>query len=105
MEPDPPGSPEQIDSRSAFARELTHLRLAAGLTVRQLAARLDVPVATLGDYFSGRHLPGPARFPLIRRLLAECGVAEEVHVQRWIVALVHLKTDTSRRGDTDRPAD
>ena len=83
--------PESIGSRGELACALTMLRLSAGLSVRELAVRLDVPVATIGDYFSGRHLPGPSRFPLLRRVLAECGVVDEVAAQRWLLAVANLK--------------
>ncbi len=86
-----PHGPEAIRSRRDLACALTVLRLNAGLSVRELATRLDVPVATIGDYFSGRHLPGPSRFPLLRRVLAECGVVDEVAAQRWLLAVADLK--------------
>lgn len=88
---DQPRGPEELRTRHDLARALTVLRLHAGLSIRELASRLDVPTATVGDYFSGRHLPGPSRIPLLRRLLTECGVKDEAALRDWIEAVASLK--------------
>ncbi|MGH9071946.1 MAG: helix-turn-helix domain-containing protein, partial [Acidimicrobiales bacterium] len=56
--------PEVVQSREDLGRELSALRVQAGLSVRELARRVGSPAATLGDYFAGRHLPGPAQAKL-----------------------------------------
>ena len=49
--------PDQIVTQQDFGRGLTLLRNRAGLTVRQVARASGLPASTVGDYFSGRHLP------------------------------------------------
>jgi WD40 repeat protein/transcriptional regulator with XRE-family HTH domain len=87
---------DATDSRQEFAEALTALRLRSGLTVRELARRLDTPTATIGDYFSGRHLPGPAQLPLFQALLHECGVAEG-DVEDWVAALTRVRQNSDGR--------
>ena len=99
-----PGRPEAIGTKPDLARELTYLRPTAGLSVRELAHRLDVPPATVGDYCSGRHLPSPSRLPLFRPLLAECGLVDDAAVMPWIVALVRLKSVSDARRTRRRRA-
>jgi WD40 repeat protein/transcriptional regulator with XRE-family HTH domain len=82
--------PERIESRADLAHALTALRARSGLTVRELARRLDTPSATVGDYFSGRHLPGPAQLELFSELLGECGVSAG-EVDAWIDALTRVR--------------
>src|ERR1700677_1057367 len=50
-------APEQIATAAEFTRELQALRARSGLTIRAIARAAKTPVATTGDYFSGRHLP------------------------------------------------
>jgi transcriptional regulator with XRE-family HTH domain len=52
-EPDP----DRIATQQDFGRELSALKTRAGLTVRKVARVTGLPVSTVGDYFSGRHLP------------------------------------------------
>ncbi|MHA6757686.1 helix-turn-helix domain-containing protein [Streptacidiphilus sp. PAMC 29251] len=53
-----------------LGRELTLARLAAGLTVRQLAGKADVPRGTVQGYLSGDNLPPPGYLEPFRRILA-----------------------------------
>ena len=89
-------APDAIENRREFAQALTALRLQSGLTVRELARRLGTPTATVGDYFSGRHLPGPAQVSLFKALLGECGV-EEPSVGEWVDALSRVRRTTDGR--------
>lgn len=91
------GRIDTVGTRQELARELTYLRIRAGLSVRDIAGRLDMPTATVGDYFSGRHLPGPARVGSFRRLLAECGVADDEVAHQWLRAVARVKAATDRR--------
>jgi transcriptional regulator with XRE-family HTH domain len=76
------GLPDLSD-RKAFARELTVVREGAGLTVRQLARKIDVPAATLGGYFAGSHLP-PIRLPsVLAEILKVCGVSDPRMLEHW----------------------
>ncbi len=81
--PDPHGD----QTRTEFARALTALRTGEDLTVRELARRVDAPVATLGDHFAGRHPPKPSQIDLFRAIVAECGVNDLNEIERWLRAL------------------
>ena len=99
----PPEVPRAIETRADLARAITALRSRAGLTVRELAHRLDTPAATVGDYFSGRHLPGPAQHELFVAMLRECGV-EEPDLGAWIDALTRVRlTSDARVGRVPAP--
>lgn len=89
--------PEDISTRAELSRALTELRTRAGRTVRDLARALDVPVATIGGYCSGRHLPGPAQEPVYLRLLGECGVGEPAELEAWLEALWRCRRTSDRR--------
>jgi transcriptional regulator with XRE-family HTH domain len=88
--------PKAIETRREFAQALTSLRARSGLTVRELARRLDAPVATVGDYFSGRHLPGPAQVSMFKALLLEVGV-EERDIGAWVDALTRVRQASDGR--------
>jgi len=92
--------PERIHTRGDLARELTILRSESGLTVRDLANQVGAPVATLGDYFAGRHLPGSRRTPLYRAVLNVCGVTDPAIVERWIAALTRIRPLSGGRART-----
>ncbi|MHB1553401.1 MAG: nSTAND1 domain-containing NTPase [Acidimicrobiales bacterium] len=89
--------PEWIHDRDDLARELTALRRAAGLTVRDLARTVDAPVATLGDYFAGRHVPGARQVPLFRAMLDACGVQDPALMAQWVAALTRVRYATDGR--------
>ncbi|KAB7744235.1 AAA family ATPase [Nostocoides sp. F2B08] len=81
-----PFDPAEIDSPAAFADLLTEARLRAGMSIRDVSRRTEVPVSTLGGYFGGRHLPPPNRPEALRELLAAIRVPEKDH-DRWLAAL------------------
>jgi len=83
--------PENVQTREDLGRALTVLRSEAGLTVRELARRVDAPAATLGDYFAGRHLPGARQLPLYHAILHACGVRDAPAVERWVAALTRVR--------------
>lgn len=89
-------APSGIETREEFARALSALRTSAGLSVRALARRLDTPVATVGDYCSGRHLPGPSQQELFCRMLRACGVAED-ELDDWLAAVQRLRQASDSR--------
>jgi len=71
-------------------RALTMLRTRAGLTVREVAKAVGIPFQTVGDYFSGRHLPSPG-LNVLERLLVACGVDDPVTVAAWVEALRRVR--------------
>jgi WD40 repeat protein len=92
-----------IQTRGDLARELTALRTRAGLTVRTLSRRLEMPSATVGDYFSGRHLPGLSQLTPFCALLRECGVPDG-ELPGWVDALTRVRLASDRRvGRVDAP--
>ncbi len=92
-----PGRPSAVQTRTDLARELTELRQQSGLTVRELARRAGAPTATVGDYLSGRHLPGQSQVPLFRRVLELCGVSSPEDLAEWEAALLRARTATDGR--------
>ena len=89
--------PAAIATRPEFARALTALREAAGLTVRDVARAAGMPDSTVGGYFSGRHLP-PIKPPeLLRQLLGACGVTAEPALGEWTAALQRVRRAPGRR--------
>jgi WD40 repeat protein/transcriptional regulator with XRE-family HTH domain len=91
-----PRGPGEIETRAELARELTALRTRAGLTIRALATRLDIPPATVGGYFSGRHLPGPAQLDAYCALLRDCAVPE-TQLGEWVEALTRVRLASDAR--------
>ena len=86
-----------LSNRDEFATELSRLREASGLSVRDLASAVQTPLATIGGYLSGRHLPTTAQTPLLRRILAVMGVTDEADVQRWLDAAITLRRSPAAR--------
>lgn len=80
-----------------FALALTHIRMFAGLSIRDLAKLTGIPSATLGGYFSGRHLPSRTTDSLLP-ILRACNVAE-VEWPAWLDAWARV-----RRAPGPRPA-
>jgi WD40 repeat protein len=89
--------PGRVHARPDFARELTLLRERAGLTVRDVAKATAMPVATVGGYFSGRHLPQVTPADVLVRLLASCGVRDQGAVEEWLEALSRVRRAPGRR--------
>ncbi|MEV0381753.1 helix-turn-helix domain-containing protein [Nonomuraea sp. NPDC050643] len=87
-EPDEPDEPlpRRIRTRRDFADELTLLRERAGLTVRQVAAKVGVQGAhsTIGDWFAGRGLPSTASRELLVKVLHACGEDDPARIEEWL---------------------
>ena len=96
--------PDRIATQQDFGRELTALRKRAGLTVRQVARASGLPVSTIGDYFSGRHLPADGRPEQLLGILRACGETDPARLERWTSALPRAKRPPGRRpGAADAP--
>ncbi|MFJ9539183.1 helix-turn-helix domain-containing protein [Streptomyces sp. NPDC101225] len=88
--------PAGIASVTDFAHALTVLRQRAGLTVRDVARAVRLAPSTVGDYFSGRHLP-PVRAPeLLTGILLICGVEDSGRLEAWHEALVRVRMTPGR---------
>lgn len=73
---------EPVDTMAEFARDLTEARRAAGRSIRQVHRLTDIPTATLGGYFAGRHLPPANRPEVLRQVLTACDVPAGEH-EAW----------------------
>lgn len=78
--------PRRIRTRRDFADELTLLRERAGLTVRQVAAKVGVRGAhsTIGDWFAGRGLPSTSSRELLLQVLHACGEDDQDRIGEWL---------------------
>jgi WD40 repeat protein/transcriptional regulator with XRE-family HTH domain len=82
-------------TRGDFGQLLSRLRRSAGRSIREVSAATRIPVATLGDYFNGKHLP-PARDRTLERILEACGVTGGEAVQAWLAALERVRVPPGR---------
>ncbi|HEY4453029.1 MAG TPA: helix-turn-helix domain-containing protein [Pseudonocardiaceae bacterium] len=93
-----PLPPDRITTPTEFGAELTRLKEAAGLTVRQAAQACGLAPATVGGYFTGTHLPTPRlldmEFPRLMRML---GVADEAELGAWRETVLRLRRNGRRR--------
>jgi WD40 repeat protein/transcriptional regulator with XRE-family HTH domain len=92
--------PSTVASREDFAVALTTLRNLLGLTVREVSRRTGIPSATLGGYFSGRHLPPVSQPHAFAALLETLGVGGS-DADSWRAALIRLRTSASSRAGGD----
>ncbi|MFG2042160.1 helix-turn-helix domain-containing protein [Dactylosporangium sp. NPDC048998] len=99
------GRPGPITSRADFARELSSLRDAAGLTVRKLAARVAVVGghSTIGDWFAGRAMPSTSSRPMFVDVLRACGVTDDEEIERWLTAWRSVRRPSGRRAAGPEP--
>src|ERR1700733_14103240 len=87
-----------IATAAEFAAELQALRARSGLTIREVARAAKTPVATTGDYFSGRHLPLDR--DQFARILAACGETDPARIEQWQAALARARRLPGRRTGT-----
>lgn len=95
--PDELADPDCVATQQDFGRELTAIRTRAGLTVRQVARAAGLPVSTIGDYFSGRHMPPEGRPEQLLAILRACGENDPDALARWVSALQRAKRPPGRR--------
>jgi WD40 repeat protein len=95
--PDGEPDPDSIVTAVGFSQALQTLRERCGLTIRQIARAAKTPVATTGDYFSGRHLPLDRE--QFARILAACGETDPARVEQWQLALARIRRLPGRRGE------
>ncbi len=95
LDPDP----GRVADRAGFGQELTLLREAAGLTVRDVAAQTTLPVSTVGGYFSGTSLPGPHLQSEFEKILRVCGVSGDASIEQWQLALRRARRRARARSE------
>ncbi|MGN6609334.1 MAG: nSTAND1 domain-containing NTPase [Jatrophihabitans sp.] len=93
-----------ITSRAEFVAALTALRERSGLSIRALAKAVDTPPATIGGHLSGRHLPTATQLPLLRRIVAACGVTDPAEVEAWVEALRRVRASERQTPTAPAPA-
>ena len=93
------GQPDPIDIQDAeqFAQALSSLREASGQSIRQVARLSGVPSATLGGYFSGRHLPPATQLSVLDATLGALGVTDPGEQQTWHEALRRVRRASGKR--------
>ncbi|GGQ26972.1 nSTAND1 domain-containing NTPase [Streptomyces roseolilacinus] len=91
--------PTPPSPREEFAAELTRLREKAGLTVRKVAALVEIPGAhtTVGGWFAGQSLPSIGSLPLFTAVLRVCGVEDPQDVDDWHERLRRVRRARSPR--------
>lgn len=80
-----PTNPTTVSTPQEFAGALRELQREAGVSVRQVAARLGEPHSTIGGYLSGQHLPPSTRSGLLVRILVALDVGGD-DIQGWLEA-------------------
>jgi WD40 repeat protein/energy-coupling factor transporter ATP-binding protein EcfA2 len=81
--------PAEFSTQKEFGAALGLARKRAGLTVRTLARVVNLPLSTVGDHCTGRHLPGPDQ---LRQMLLACGVTNPAQIEAWLAALERVRT-------------
>ncbi|MEU1606393.1 nSTAND1 domain-containing NTPase [Micromonospora matsumotoense] len=97
--------PDAISDRPSFGRELTALRLLAGLTVREVAERAQAggTHSTIGDWFAGRGLPSLASKDLLVQVLTACGVESPEELAPWLAGWRRARAAAVRRSTGPEP--
>ena len=83
-----------IRTSNEFGNALASVRLHAGLSVRDLVREVDIRLATLGGYFSGRHLPRDAN--VLRKILRACGVTDDDQLSSWVECMNRVRMPLGR---------
>ncbi len=89
--------PDDLHTPEQFAAALTALRQTEGMSIRQVARVSGVPSATLGGYFSGRHLPSLTQLGVLDATLNALGVTDPSALGSWHEALRRVRAGASRR--------
>jgi WD40 repeat protein len=84
-----------IETAAQFGRSMQELRERSGLSIREVAKQCNRPAATIGDHFSGAHLPNDRE--LLALILTVCGEDQE-RIERWQLALTRARRRPRRRG-------
>lgn len=87
---------QSIGTAQEFADALSLLRNRAGRSIREVARMTGIPSATLGGYFSGRHLPPATQPQLLDQILGCLGVPDEAEVTAWHEALLRARRNPAR---------
>ena len=95
--------PGRIANQRDFGRELTRLRHRAGKTIRQVAGEAHIPPSTVGDYFTGSHLPQASARSLLQRILAACGESDPEVIGQWMDALARARRAPGKRPASEPP--
>ncbi|GGF91808.1 hypothetical protein GCM10007304_02210 [Rhodococcoides trifolii] len=75
------------------------LREERSLTIRQVVERSGGSLATLGGWYSGRHVPTPQNSKAFFSLLTACGVIDDAEQARWWDAVLRVRRPAAQRPD------
>ncbi|MGU3293477.1 nSTAND1 domain-containing NTPase [Williamsia sp. M5A3_1d] len=92
--------PDDVHTREELGRALSEIRSAAGLSIRETAARAGGLTPTVGGWFSGQHAPTAQNEPTLRKVLAACGVESPEDQAPWIAAAERARRPGGRRTAT-----
>ncbi|EIV93042.1 helix-turn-helix transcriptional regulator [Frankia sp. QA3] len=93
-----------VTTCAEFGRALTVVRERAGLSVRDVARKVNVPASTVGGYFGGSHLPGLKPAHLVENMLRACGVTDPAELHRWVETWSRIRRTRRGSGDDERGA-
>jgi hypothetical protein len=91
-----------VTTSAEFGRVLTIVRERAGLSVRDVARKVNVPASTVGGYFGGSHLPGLKPANLVENMLRACGVTDPAELRRWVETWSRIRRTRRGSGDDER---
>lgn len=89
--------PTTMTSAAELAAGLTEVRHRARFSIRALSRATDIPPATLGGYFSGRHLPAMNQADVLVEVLEVLGVTDPDRTELWVEALGRARQDSRVR--------
>jgi WD40 repeat protein/transcriptional regulator with XRE-family HTH domain len=90
-------TPSSISTREQFARALVALRESQSLTIRQVVERSGGSLATVGGWFSGKHVPTPQNSDAFFALMSACGVEDDAERAQWWDAVLRVRKLSARR--------
>jgi transcriptional regulator with XRE-family HTH domain len=91
----------EVTTKEDFGGALTRLKDAGDLTIREVARRIrasgqgPTPVASLGDYFAGKHLPTAGT---LAKILSACDVTDPKVQSAWEEARRRARVRPGRPG-------
>lgn len=102
--------PRDVHTRSDFADALELLRNQAGLSLSDLATRLEEKSgkkgpghvrSTLGGWTSGAALPAPGSKGLFIGFLRECGIHDSAVIEHWLLVWQRLRLPARRQNGAE----
>lgn len=100
--PGAPSEPSQVRTREELGAALTALRVAAGLSVRDVIRQVpELSLGTASGWFSGQHVPTRSSEAVLVTVLALLGVGEDA--DEWRAAVERVRSRPGPRRLARRP--